>query len=327
MKALINKLKKIKCRFDWYPNITTWVLTVALSMSLLSSLDCQFLTVQIGFVPHEASFYTDEVTIGLWSMVEASSADVGSGQCVVYTDAHLVDLFQRENGGSIVENTVSEKEETSVTDDQESLANDKYRSPYAGKKLHSNDQSMLAARISAIVGACCGFIAFVVAWFLNVGVLKMGCVSKELLVHTSTAAFLCEGIKIGVFFNVGLCSKPIWPKEIVEDGIVKYVRAQECDIERGGGWSIASLLLYFIAMALIVGFMTRPSYKHGRYGFDEETQVERGNNNFNGIERSVDGTLSTFSRLFAGATASKDPKDNSEEERNRLRRIYMNDQD
>lgn len=109
------------CRFGWYPKILAFFILAALGLSVMSSLDCQFLMADVGFVPNK--YYSDELGFGLWSY-----ADPG-GRCMSYKDAH-------ESGGF---------------SDGDSI--------YSG--IISDDINWTISRILALVGVAFGGIALV----------------------------------------------------------------------------------------------------------------------------------------------------------------------
>ena len=41
------------CRFNWHPRILAFFITAALGLSIVSSLDCKFLMIDLGFIPQD----------------------------------------------------------------------------------------------------------------------------------------------------------------------------------------------------------------------------------------------------------------------------------
>jgi len=78
-----------------------------------------------------------------------------------------------------------------------------------GNIMTNGDRSWSISRGFAVLGALCGFVACVL-----IGV-KICCSKfnpkKEFVLYGTILAFLCEGVKFGVFFNVNLCtSSDMW---------------------------------------------------------------------------------------------------------------------
>ena len=68
------------CRFGWYPKTLAFFITAAVGLSVMSSLDCQFLTADLGFVPQ--NYYKNELGFGMWSFAAPG------GRCMSYKEAH-----------------------------------------------------------------------------------------------------------------------------------------------------------------------------------------------------------------------------------------------
>lgn len=73
------------CRVAWHPRILAFFITIALGLSAISSLDCKFLAVDLGFTPEK--YYSELVGIGLWSYEKPD------GRCLSYGASHTSSGF------------------------------------------------------------------------------------------------------------------------------------------------------------------------------------------------------------------------------------------
>ena len=69
----------------WHPRILALLITAALGLSIVSSLDCRYITVDLGFTPQ--SYFDDTLAFGLW----AYSAP--GGRCLSYSESRQIGLF------------------------------------------------------------------------------------------------------------------------------------------------------------------------------------------------------------------------------------------
>mmetsp|Transcript_48914 Transcript_48914/g.72692 ORF Transcript_48914/g.72692 Transcript_48914/m.72692 type:complete len:385 (+) Transcript_48914:435-1589(+) len=259
-------------RSGWYSNVITFLMTASLTFSLLSSFDCQFVQVNIGFVPQNdgqtmiaTSSSSDTVRVGLWSCEVFNS-----GLCVYFSDANQLgnDVFVKSA---------------------------EYENPYS-KLLLNGDTGWIVSRFSAIVGASFGLIAVVSVWLLNFNIIRLSMWSIELLLNSTGAAIVCEGLKFIMFFNIIPCNKEIWPQQEQqhEQQLLStenyFHHAQSCSVDRGCYASIFACLCYLVSMILMLRFSVKP----------QVNSVLEGPTNIGqpGDDYSV-SSASTFSRIFA----------------------------
>lgn len=67
------------CRFGWHPKVLAFFVTAALGFSIMSSLDCKFLAVDLGFVPQ--NYYSEKLGFGLWTYAAPG------GRCLSYGES------------------------------------------------------------------------------------------------------------------------------------------------------------------------------------------------------------------------------------------------
>eukprot|EP00571_Detonula_confervacea_P010636 CAMPEP_0172307718 /NCGR_PEP_ID=MMETSP1058-20130122/8511_1 /TAXON_ID=83371 /ORGANISM="Detonula confervacea, Strain CCMP 353" /LENGTH=315 /DNA_ID=CAMNT_0013019957 /DNA_START=101 /DNA_END=1048 /DNA_ORIENTATION=- len=72
------------CRFGWHPRTSAFFITAGLGLSIMSSLDCKFLEVDLSFIPQ--NYYSDSLGFGLWTYAAPD------GRCLTYTES-------RQSGG------------------------------------------------------------------------------------------------------------------------------------------------------------------------------------------------------------------------------------
>lgn len=73
------------CRCGWHPKILTFLLTAGLGLSIMSSLDCKFLEVELGFVPE--NYYDESMGFGLWTYAAPG------GRCLSYEESRRTGGF------------------------------------------------------------------------------------------------------------------------------------------------------------------------------------------------------------------------------------------
>jgi len=74
-----------KIILGWHPRILALLITVALGLSIVSSLDCRYIIVDLGFIPQR--YFDDTLAFGLW----AYSAP--GGRCLSYSESRQIGLF------------------------------------------------------------------------------------------------------------------------------------------------------------------------------------------------------------------------------------------
>ena len=78
-----------KIILGWHPRILALLITVALGLSIVSSLDCRYIIVDLGFTPQR--YFDDKLAFGLW----AYSAP--GGRCLSYSESRQIGLFSEED--------------------------------------------------------------------------------------------------------------------------------------------------------------------------------------------------------------------------------------
>lgn len=71
------------CR--WHPRILAFFITAALGLSVMSSLDCKFLAVDLPFIPKK--YHSQNLGVGLWSF------EAPDGRCLSYEESYQLGGF------------------------------------------------------------------------------------------------------------------------------------------------------------------------------------------------------------------------------------------
>ena len=77
------------CRFNWHPRILAFFITAALGLSIVSSLDCKFLMIDLGFVPQD--YHSNNLGFGLWAHTAPG------GRCLSYSESRQSGVFSEED--------------------------------------------------------------------------------------------------------------------------------------------------------------------------------------------------------------------------------------
>ncbi len=78
--------------------ITALLLTIGFTLSFLSSLDCFFVEVDVGFVPHNSFYKNSTFGIGLWTFEDPDAR----GRCI--TPMHVSEVGGLTNADTLYKN-------------------------------------------------------------------------------------------------------------------------------------------------------------------------------------------------------------------------------
>jgi len=208
------------------PLVTALFLTLGFTLSFLSDLDCFFIEVDIGSVPHNSFFSTPSLGFGLWSFEDPEVR----GRCIT-------PLFVESIGG--------------LTTSDQLYAN----------AWSNGDIYWTIARIISACGLCVGFSAMTFVW-VCICIDSKGLQQLQITILIATVALGCEGTKFGLFFETTPCtSKNFW-EYYDPDGLEIYHQAAACSLSRGTYMSTASLVFYSLCITYLLLVRFRPSYQH-----------------------------------------------------------------
>lgn len=239
-----------QCRVRFAPSLLLFFATAALLLSLLSSLDCQFLTL---IIPAAQQAETIGIGLGLWTfevpsilLLEGSDDEhanaPGKRMCASYSTARSIGGLTTSSGFL------------------------PYYEPFG-----NTDRPWTLSRVFAVLGMISGVVACVALAMILVKRKRRRGQSKVLIAQATTCAFLAESIKFGLFFNNYYCmSTTAWLSG--EEGN-EGVGAAECDLDRGSTASLLALLTYLgVTVAILLHLSRPPNARHKtEYDGDEHS--------------------------------------------------------
>jgi hypothetical protein len=165
------------CRFGWYPLLVTPIILGACGLALFSSVDCEYMRVNVGFQPTNDYWNKSEnLGVGFWFF----QSNENNGDEAAWRQAYLPGC-QR-------------------FDDTFEAA------------LFENDSTWSAARVAAMVSACASGVAFVTSFLLNICPLPVCFIWPGLLLPSVMTAMFAEAIKF-LAFDSDICKARIWADE------------------------------------------------------------------------------------------------------------------
>lgn len=223
-------------RFGFHPHVKAFVLLSSLTLSVLSSLDCSFLVVNLPG-NEESGMPETSYGVGLWSY----ESPTVKGECVRYSVA-----YERQGG---------------ITGNDDG---------YAEWGINY-DRGWSISRVAAICGLISGLVSNAVIWWRVClipppplpGTPPRAYIPKGVLLQAILMAFLCEGIKFGCFFRVGPCSLDSWMGLTImgsEEATSSSGEEGLCTMARGSYASLACFISYFATAAFLFGFMVHPKF-------------------------------------------------------------------
>ena len=227
-----------QCRVRFAPSLLLFFTAAALLLSLLSSLDCQFLTLIIPTAvegEEELGPKTIDIGLGLWTFemppilegLDEYTNAPGKRMCVSYSTARSVGGLTTASGFL------------------------PYYEPFGNA-----DRPWTLSRVFAVLGMIGGAVACVVLGMIMAKHKRRRKQSKVLIAQATTCAFLSESIKFGLFFNNYYCmSTTVWVSGDEEN---EDVVSAECDLDRGSAASLIALLTYLGVSVTVLLHLSRP---------------------------------------------------------------------
>ena len=128
MKQAWRLWRHCLCRFGWYPLLVAPFVAMGCILSLVSSADCRFMHVDVGFTPSNPAWEHPTIDVGLW-FYQLDNSDRNNTLFTTTTRTYLPGCHR-------------------FTDDFETY-------------FIGDDQMWNAARVAAIVSSCAGVLALV----------------------------------------------------------------------------------------------------------------------------------------------------------------------
>lgn len=222
------------------PLIFLFLLT-GFTFSVLSSLDCNLINIEIGFDPANSLISQTDFGVGLWTFESFSKP----GECYFYDVATLTSIVYYDNY-------------------------------YESYMFSSPDSSIVLSRILALSGTCIALIATIVVCVsiiqLHGSSTKKPKIPTKIFVLVLTLVAMClEFAKIALFLQINLCTQSVWLKNTT-DSIDHYLKAESCFFGRGSFSSIFSVFSYFIT-AIFIFVETIISFSKGKRGNKEPNEM------------------------------------------------------
>ena len=168
------------CRFGWYPIFVAPLITCAAFMDLYSSSGCDFIRLDIGFVPVNEVWPGPTAHLGLFGY---DTFEVNSNR------------WKRSfNNGCQVYSP-------------------NFESAYIGA-----DQTWQITRIMAYISGCASLVAVAIAWLLTITPLPASFLWPGVLLPASILAMLTGCAKF-LFFDAKVCTEELWFDEGMDEPV------------------------------------------------------------------------------------------------------------
>ncbi|KAL3798802.1 hypothetical protein HJC23_004590 [Cyclotella cryptica] len=229
------------CRFGWYPIFVAPLITCAAFMDLYSSSGCDFIRLDIGFVPVNEVWSGPTAHLGLFSF-----------------DSYEVDRnkWKRSfNAGCQGEwdlGRFMDKYASKITDSR--IYRLSLYLPLISKAYSTNfeavfidaDPTWHISRVMAYISGISSLVALATAWLLTITPLPVSFFWPGVLLPASILSMLTGSAKF-LFFDAQICSEDLW---FAENSTLP-VPPQSCQIGDSAVYAIASVAAYFLCTILI----------------------------------------------------------------------------
>ena len=252
-----------QCRIRFAPWPLLFFAVMALLSSILSSLDCRFLTMILPVVGLEGK---EQEEGGEWSSSGSTTTTIGLGLGLWTFERPPIPNADDDEGTSSPTTASSSKRvcvSYAAARSMGGLVPESGYLPYY-EYFGNSDRPWSLSRIFAVLGMLSGFSACVVLVTILFKRKRRRRQSKMVVVQAATCAFLAESIKFGLFFNNYYCTSPTaW---LLSEG-----ESIECDLARGSTASIFSLLAYLgVSVVILLHLARPPNVQHKtNYNLDE----------------------------------------------------------
>ena len=252
-----------QCRIRFAPSPLLFFAVMALLLSILSSLDCRFLTMIVPVVGLEGQ---EQEEGGEWWSSSSATTTIGLGLGLWTFERPPIPNADDDEGTSSPTTASSSKRvcvSYSAARSMGGLVPESGFLPYY-EYFGNSDRPWSLSRIFAVLGMLSGFSACVVLVMILFKRKRRRRQSKMVVVQAATCAFLAESIKFGLFFNNYYCTSPTAWLSSEGDSI-------ECDLARGSTASIFSLLTYLgVSVVILLHLARPPNVQHKtNYNLDE----------------------------------------------------------
>ena len=201
------------CRFGWYPLFLAPLVTCACLLELYSSTGCDFIRLDIGFVPANGTAWSESrAHLGLFSSFD--------GDCDRIEDKNK---WERSfNGGC---------------------------RPYSEdfkSRFITPDRTWDIARTMAYISGSSSLVALATVWLLTITPLPASFFWPGVLLPATMIATLAGSARF-FFFDAQICSAQMW----IVDESAPPVAARSCGIGESSAYGISSAVAFFLCAVLI----------------------------------------------------------------------------
>lgn len=221
-----------------HPRPLIIILIICTAFSILSTIDCHFVTVHVGFVPANVKIETTSLDAGVFSFQDSN---FNHGKCSYNVDPYRALGFNKVFGRyqQIYDKIIVGRGDGS------------------SKFVVPGDKKWTAVRVSSIISAASYAMTLVLALLTEVSRYEF---PVETLSNLIFLAAIFESFKFGCMFLIEMCVSAVWLDNTLIRTEGSYLKsAQSCEMGRSGMMTVAVL-----AISVLTLFATHRKKKTGR---------------------------------------------------------------
>lgn len=269
--------RHICCLHGSYPLAVAIIALAAFLLSLYSTTGCDYIAVDIGFIPSNAAYNNQsQANLGFFYLDHRKE---GSAVLEDHNNIMIVDAF---HGGC-------------------KLYSDLFQQDFI-----ASDRTWRVARIMAIIAASAGLASTIIVWLMVVTPLSVGIFWPTLLLPLVMVAFIAEGSKF-LLFDISMCGNSIWLPSGV-DSIPQT--ADSCTLGTSAIYGMVSGALFLVALLLVCLYTPQRRTLDPQYGQEEEVALSsnhdmaRGKAGRDDTETPLDDSSSSNDLIITGDNAT-----------------------
>jgi hypothetical protein len=221
------------CLFGWYPVLVAPVVTAGFLLSLYSSAGCDYVVVDVGFVPSNSPYNESHAQLGFFfykssDPVPASNAiqqTLHTG-CERYSDAFVSDFIEP-------------------------------------------DRTWKVSRIMATISFFSSLVSTVLAWLMVVTPLPANACWPTVLLPLVMLSFIAEGSKF-LIFDISACGDPVWLPSGVDS---EPQTADSCLLGSSAIAGVVSGALFLVSLILVCLYTPGRRQLQPDYGLPSSTST------------------------------------------------------
>jgi hypothetical protein len=199
------------CLFGWYPVLVAPIVTTGFLLSLYSSAGCDYVVVDIGFVPSNSPYNQSNAQLGFFFYKNSDHLQQGSSieqslhsGCERYSDAFVSDFIEP-------------------------------------------DRTWKVSRIMATISLFASLVSAILAWLMIVTPLPANACWPTVLLPLIMLSFIAEGSKF-LIFDISACGDPVWLPSGVDS---EPQSADSCLLGSSAIAGIVSGALFLVSLLLV----------------------------------------------------------------------------